>query len=84
MTQNTNLILDIGCGINKIPDAVGMDIDPDSKADIIHDLNVFPYPINDNAFDRIYAKHIIEHLDDPQAKSMASLNSLLAQKRFLF
>ena len=60
------MILDIGCGNRKIANTVGMDIDKESQADIIHDLNVYPYPIEDNAVDQIYAKHIIEHLDDPR------------------
>jgi len=66
MEEKTNLILDIGCGTNKMADAIGIDIDPNSKADIIHDLNVYPYPVDSNAFDKIYAKHIIEHLDNPE------------------
>jgi ubiquinone/menaquinone biosynthesis C-methylase UbiE len=60
-------ILDIGCGNNKIKDAIGLDIDKNTKADIIWDLNKYPYPIEDNEFDKIYAKHIIEHVDDPIA-----------------
>ncbi len=59
-------ILDVGCGINKIPGSTGIDIDEKSHADIKHDFNVYPFPIEDNSFDKIYAKHIIEHLDDPQ------------------
>ena len=46
---------------------IGLDVDENSHADIIHDLNIFPYPIEDNSFDEIYAKHIIEHLDDPES-----------------
>lgn len=57
-------ILDIGCGKNKITNAIGIDLDLTSKADIFHDLNSYPYPINDNSIDKAYAKHIIEHLDD--------------------
>ncbi len=57
--------LDIGCGNNKIPGATYVDIDPAAHPDILHDLNKFPYPISDSSFDEIYAKHIIEHLDDP-------------------
>ncbi len=60
-------ILDLGCGVNKTPRAVGMDIDPNSNAEIIHDFNAYPYPIEDNSFDRVMAKHIIEHLNDPQS-----------------
>lgn len=58
--------LDIGCARNKIPNAIGIDIDEKSQADILHDLNSYPYPIEDNSIDRIYAKHIIEHLNDPK------------------
>jgi ubiquinone/menaquinone biosynthesis C-methylase UbiE len=58
-------ILDIGCGKNKIPHAVGIDIDKSLYPDILHDLNIYPYPIKDNEFDKIYAKHVIEHVNDP-------------------
>lgn len=57
--------LDIGCGNNKVDNAVYLDIDPDARPDILHDLNKFPYPIADNSFEEIFAKHIIEHLNDP-------------------
>ena len=58
-------VLDVGCGNNKIEGAVGLDISKDTQADIICDLNKCPYPIDDNEFDKVYAKHIIEHVDDP-------------------
>src|SRR3989344_9656413 len=57
-------ILHIGCGINKIPGATGVDINKKSHADVIHNLNVFPYPFQSNQFDKIIAEHIIEHLED--------------------
>ena len=66
VADKTKKTLDIGCGVNKVPNTVGMDIDPASHADIIHDLNVYPYPIAENSFDHVYATHIIEHLDDPK------------------
>ncbi len=58
-------ILDIGCGKNKIPGALGLDIDQSANPEILHDLNIYPYPIKDNEFDKIYAKHVIEHVLDP-------------------
>ncbi len=58
--------LDIGCGNNKTPGSVYLDVDKDANPDILHDLNIFPYPIEDNSMDEIVAKHIIEHLDHPQ------------------
>jgi len=37
------------------------DIDPDSGADVVHDLNVLPYPWADNSFDEIAAYEVLEH-----------------------
>lgn len=60
-------ILDIGCSRNKVPGTIGIDIDPTSQADIIHDLNKFPYPIETGSIDKVWAKHIIEHVENPRA-----------------
>jgi SAM-dependent methyltransferase len=57
-------ILDIGCGNRKKEGAVGLDLSPDSQADIIHDLNSFPYPLPSHEFDRIYCLDVLEHLKD--------------------
>jgi SAM-dependent methyltransferase len=61
----SDIVLDLGCGIGKVPGTIGVDTDPNSDAEIIHDFNVFPYPFENNYADAIYAKHIIEHLDHP-------------------
>ena len=60
------IILDFGCKKNKIKGAIGVDIDPNSSADKIHDLEKFPYPFPDNSADLIFAKHILEHLQNPR------------------
>jgi SAM-dependent methyltransferase len=57
-------ILDLGCGRNKHAGAIGIDFNENTDADIIHDLNDFPYPFDDNEFDKIILNHILEHLDD--------------------
>ena len=57
-------VLELGCGFNKTPGAVGVDIIDGSDADIIHDLNVFPYPFADNEWDRILCRDVLEHVDD--------------------
>lgn len=57
-------ILDLGCGNQKKKGAIGIDINPHTDADIIHDLNLFPYPFEESTFDEIYADNVIEHLDN--------------------
>ena len=56
--------LDVGCGINKSPGAIGIDRNPDSRADVLCDLDHTPYPFADNSFDQLRAIHVIEHLSD--------------------
>lgn len=57
-------ILDIGCGNRKEKGAIGIDISLETKADIICDLNIFPYPLKSNQFDLILCYDILEHLTD--------------------
>jgi SAM-dependent methyltransferase len=58
-------VLDVGCGSAKYPGAVGLDISPDTNADVVHDLDVFPYPLGDDAFDQVLMQDVIEHVRDP-------------------
>jgi SAM-dependent methyltransferase len=58
-------VLDVGCGSSKRPGAVGLDISADTDADIVHDLDVFPYPIEDGSFDHVIMQDVIEHVAEP-------------------
>jgi SAM-dependent methyltransferase len=58
-------VLDVGCGSAKLPGAVGIDISADTDADIVHDLNVFPYPLEDASFDHVVMQDVIEHVQEP-------------------
>lgn len=60
-------ILDVGCGQSKEKNAVGIDISPLSQADIIHNLDIHPWPLPDNSFNKIICRHIVEHIADPVA-----------------
>lgn len=57
-------ILDLGCGPNKLEGAIGVDIRPGLGIDVVHNLNVYPWPFANNEFDLIHASHILEHLED--------------------
>lgn len=59
-----NKVLDLGCGNSKRPNSIGMDINNRTQADVVHDLNSFPYPLPDSEFDEIYVDNVLEHLDD--------------------
>jgi SAM-dependent methyltransferase len=58
-------ILDIGCGSAKTPGAVGLDISSDTDADVVHDLDEFPYPIEGDSFDQILLQDVLEHVREP-------------------
>lgn len=58
-------ILDVGCGTQKrSANCVGIDRSPASAADIVWDLDQFPWPIEDSQFSCIHMSHVIEHLQD--------------------
>jgi len=60
-------ILDVGCGQHKYPGAIGLDSNPKTAADVIHDLGVVPYPFPDNEFDEVIGTHVVEHVPDVMA-----------------
>jgi SAM-dependent methyltransferase len=64
---NRPKILDVGCGWNKAAGAIGMDANPKTHADVVHDLGSIPYPFADNEFDRIVCRHVAEHVPDVMA-----------------
>ncbi len=56
--------LDFGCGGRKLPGAIGMDILQLPGVDIVHDVNIRPWPIPDNTFDLTFGNHVLEHVTD--------------------
>ena len=69
-------ILDVGCGIKKAPGAIGVDRNPASAADVLCDLDRFPYPFADSSFDGLRAIHVIEHVSDVM-RSMEEFHRLV-------
>ena len=56
-------ILDVGCGTGKQEGAIGLDNNPRTGADVIHDLGDVPYPFADKEFDLIVSNppYVPEH-----------------------
>lgn len=63
--MNSIKILDIGCGNKKVPGSIGIDFNDNLSADIIHDLNKFPYPFHENEFEEIHIDSTLFLLDNP-------------------
>lgn len=59
--------LNLGCGRRHDPTAVNLDITEETGPDVVHDLNVVPWPFPDDRFDHVEAIDVIEHLDHPLA-----------------
>ena len=56
------IYLNLGCGSNKLPNYVNVDLYGDP--DVVWDLNKFPYPWADNSVDGIEMWHTLEHIPD--------------------
>jgi SAM-dependent methyltransferase len=56
--------LNIGSGPYLKEGYVNMDIIKHKNVDISHDLSVFPWPVESDSVEHLYAMNIIEHLED--------------------
>lgn len=61
--HNLGIKLDIGCGASKQPGFVGMDLRELPGVDIVHDVEVFPWPLPDECCSLAVASHLVEHIN---------------------
>ena len=55
--------LDVGCGLSKQKGYIGLDIEPHPNVDIVHDVQVFPWPVPDSSCFQILMSHLWEHIE---------------------
>lgn len=67
--------LNLGCGEDYRADCVNLDILDNVKKDIKHDLNIYPWPFDDNEFDVVYCIDVLEHLEKP-AKAVEEMHRI--------
>ncbi len=70
--------LNLGCGHYPKDGFLNIDISKDYPADLIHDLEVFPWPLPDNHFEFILMDHVFEHLTDLR-KTITELDRILTK-----
>lgn len=54
--------IDLACGDNKKEGFFGIDMVDIEGVDLVHDLNVYPWPIEDNSIEEVNVSHYIEHI----------------------
>jgi SAM-dependent methyltransferase len=65
MSSNSDrAIVNLGCGNNKQPGEIGVDIIDGPCVDVVADLNIYPMPFDDNSVDIVRSSHCFEHLDN--------------------
>ena len=69
-------ILNLGSGVDYKQGWVNLDYNSTYSPDIVHDLDMLPYPFEDNEFDGIYCSHILAHVTDLY-KTLKELNRIL-------
>lgn len=59
------LMLNLGCGSMPEDGYVNVDIWPQPGVDVVHNLDVFPWPWEDGSVERIISVDVYEHVDHP-------------------
>jgi SAM-dependent methyltransferase len=82
LASRAGIQLDIGCGATKQgPDYIGMDLRDLPGVDIVHDINMYPWPLPDDSVIRAVCSHLVEHIPPhPPDPRLRGLIHLLADK----
>jgi SAM-dependent methyltransferase len=71
-------VLDVGCGADKYPGAVGVDVSAETAADVVLDLDDIPYEaLQSSSFEQILCQDVLEHVESPM-RVMEELHRIAA------
>jgi SAM-dependent methyltransferase len=59
------LSLNLGCGSDRLDGFVNVDIAALPEVDVVHDLDVLPWPWKDGSVQQILAQDVFEHVANP-------------------
>lgn len=68
--------LNLGCGMNHMDGFINVDKSPEANPDQVVDLEVLPWPFNDNCASEIVLNHVMEHLAAPPDLFLAIIQEL--------
>ena len=57
-------VLNLGSGNKPLAGAVNLDISERTSPDVVHDLDLRPWPFEDGRFREVHAYDVLEHLED--------------------
>jgi predicted SAM-dependent methyltransferase len=85
LKEKSGIRLDIGSGASKQgPDWVGIDILPLKGVDIVHNIEITPWPLPDNCVSTAIASHLLEHINPSGGDArLARLVDLLVDKKII-
>lgn len=76
LKSQSGIRLDIGCGESKQPGFVGMDARELPGVNIVHDWNVYPWPLPDESVLLAIASHVVEHVNPADGGFLRWMNEL--------
>ena len=62
-------LLVLGCGKKERPGnpedtIITVDVNENVDADVVHNLDIYPWPFQDDEFDVVHLDNVLEHLED--------------------
>jgi ubiquinone/menaquinone biosynthesis C-methylase UbiE len=54
--------LDVACGDRKMDGYIGIDKEAIPGVDIVHDIETFPWPLDDNSCDRVVLSYVLQRI----------------------
>ena len=64
ISRGERVVVELGCGPNKVEGAIGVDKFQDSQVDIVADIeNGLPF-LPDNSVDELFSRHVLEHIEN--------------------
>ena len=70
------LKLQLGCGNKPLAGYINLDIERHPWAEIVHDLDEYPWPFDDSVFEEVFANSVLEHVAD-LIKCFAEIHRIL-------